>query len=512
MKKNIRSAGYLFITIVVVLFSACSDFLDKETQTQIKEDDFWKTEQEVQAALTATYSAYRTSIFGSVRGSNGVAVDIEALSDNAIITSSFAGYMGIMQGGINPSTGGAINQFWSDCYAGIAKCNYFLDNLERVKGILTDANYNKYKAEALFNRCFFYNELVQLYGAVPLVLNTVGSDYENIIKEYRSMPRTPKADIVTQLLQDIDVAIAGLPMFSNPNNPAAAYSDGHAVKGSAIMLKVRILMNNQRFTEAADVAWSLIGDAANPFRLHDNYSGIFFDEQRNNKEIMFSVQYQAPDDYHQLDQYVSSRMSCFPTTDLKNAYETNPLTGQKDPRMKMTIFQAGDDWINNTKTGKFSNDGRVSESAIPFTNMAFKKWIDPTLRTANSSNLSDQDIVKMRYADLLLLYAEAMFESGQGSDARALKALNDVRTRPGVNMPPVVALTQDIIRNERRIELAYEGLRYNDLIRWGIAHIRIPLIQYHQNGSMRKFDGYLWPIPQSQMDIMQGVWQNNAPW
>lgn len=509
MKKNLRSI--VCFVLATTLLLSCSDFLDKESLTQFKEDDFWKSEQEVQAALTATYSTYRTSVFGSARGANGVSFDIEALSDNAITTSSFVGYMGIMQGGINPSTGGAINQFWSDCYNGIAKCNYFLDNIDKAKNLLTETNYNRYKGEALFNRCYFYNELIQFYGAVPLVLQSAGSDYENILKEYKGMPRTPKADIVTQLLQDIDNAIAWLPMVSNVNFPAA-YSDGHAVKGSAIMLKVRILMNNQRFTEAADVAWSLIGDPANPFRLHDNYTGIFFDEQRNNKEIMFSVQYQAPDDYHQLDQYVSSRMSCFPTPQLRDSYETNPLTGQKDPRQKMTIFQAGDDWVNNTKTGKFSNDGRVSEGAIPFTNMAFKKWIDPTIRTANSSNLSDQDIVKMRYADLLLLYAEAMFESGQGGDARALKALNDVRARPGVNMPPVAALTQDIIRNERRVELAYEGLRYNDLVRWGIAHIKIPEIQYHQNGSKRKFDGYLWPIPQSQMDIMQGVWQNNAPW
>ncbi len=96
----------------------------------------------------------------------------------------------------------------------------------------------------------------------------------------------------------------------------------------------------------------------------------------------------------------------------------------------MTIFQEGDPWVNNTKTGTFKQDGSVAESTIPFTKMAFKKWIDPTIRTPGSSTLSDQNIVKMRYADLLLLYAEAMFESGQGNDLRALKALNDVRSSP----------------------------------------------------------------------------------
>jgi hypothetical protein len=501
MKKNIKLK--LLCLAMATVFMACSDFLDKNPLTQLDSDTFWKNEQDVQAALTATYSTHRTSIFGSVRGANGVAMDIESLSDNAITTSSYVSYGTILQGGVGPSTGGAINQFWSDCYDGIAKCNYFLDNIDDAKSFLTDANYNKYKSEALFNRSYYYNELVQKYGDVPLVLYTSTIDS---VGQLKAMPRSPKADVVARMLKDIDVAIAGL--------PADRYNDGHAVKGSAIMLKVRILMNNQRFAEAADVAWSLIGDAANPYSLYRNYSGLFFKEQRaaDNKEIMFSVIYQAPADYHQLDQYVGSRMSCFPTPQLRDAYETNPNTGLKDPRLGMTIFQDGDPWVNNTKTGTFKQDGSVAESTIPFTKMAFKKWIDPTIRTPNASTLSDQNIVKMRYADLLLLYAEAMFESGQGGDARALKALNDVRARPGVNMPPQVALTRDNIRNERRVELAYEGIRYNDIIRWGIAETVIPQIVFAANGAKRKFDGYLWPIPQGQMDIMQGVWQNNAPW
>jgi hypothetical protein len=320
--------------------------------------------------------------------------------------------------------------------------------------------------------------------------------------DFKNIPRTAKGDVVIQILQDIDAAIGGLPNI--------AYGDGHAVRGSAILLKVRILMNNQRWAEAADAAWSLIGDAANPFKLYSNYSGIFFREQRNNPEIMFSVQYQAPSDYHQLDQYVGSRMSFFPTPQLRDAYEVKDLTtGEIDPRLKMTIFQIGDPWVMHT-SGKFSKAaGRLSEGGIPFTNMAFKKWIDPTIVAATSSTLSDQHIVKMRYAELLLSYAEAMFESGQGADARALKALNDVRGRPGVQMPPKTELTEDIIRNERRVELAFEGLRYNDIIRWGIAGQVFPQIAVNTGGTKRKFDGYLWPIPQQQMDIMQGVWTQN---
>jgi hypothetical protein len=506
MKKNIK---FIYIMLAATLFSACEDFLDKQPLVQVPSGIFWKTEQDVQTALTASYSTYRTSIYGSVLGSNGVAFANECISDNAISTSSFAGYNTILSGGITPSTTGAVVQFWTDSYNGIAKCNFFLDNIDKAQSFLTEANYNKYKGEVLFNRCFFYNELIQLYGDVPLVLRSQTLEDQ---AEFKSQPRSAKADVVTQLLQDIDVAIALLPNI--------AYSDGHAVRGSAIMLKVRILMNNQRWAEAADAAWSLIGDPANPFSLYSSYAGLFFGGQKDklNKEIMFSVQYQAPADYHQLDQYVGSRMSFFPTPQLRDAYETNlnpdPLfNGKKDPRQKMTIFQVGDPWVMHA-TGKFSNvkAGLLSEGAVPFTNMAFKKWIDPTIVAATSATPSDQHLVKMRYAELLLSYAEAMFESGQGGDARALKALNDVRSRPGVQMHPKIVLTQADIRNERRVELAFEGLRYNDIIRWGIAHIVIPEIALNAGGTKRKFDGYLWPIPQQQMDIMQGVWQQNQPW
>ena len=79
-------------------------------------------------------------------------------------------------------------------------------------------------------------------------------------------------------------------------------------------------------------------------------------------------------------------------------------------------------------------------------------------------------------------------------------------------MPAKPALTREIIRNERRVELAYEGIRYYDIIRWDIAKDVIPTVVYDVAGHTRRFDGNLWPIPQTQMDIMQGIWQQNAPW
>ncbi|GAB6007606.1 RagB/SusD family nutrient uptake outer membrane protein [Dysgonomonas reticulitermitis] len=490
MKTN--TIKLMILSLIFVCYS-CSDVLDKDPLVDISGSTFWKTESDVQAALTAAYAVgLRSDIYSARQSVAGVYMDIESLSDNALCSSGFESYATILRGGITPSTGGAINDLWSNSYKGIAACNYFLDNISRAESFLPAETLNKYKAEALFLRSYYYNELIQLYGAVPLTLKSeyVGSGYENT-------PRSSKEDVVSQILADLEIAI--------PLLPNTAYTNGHAVRGSAIMLKVRILMNNHRYTEAADAAWTVIGDTANPFRLANDYAGIFFGKQENNPEIMFSVIFKAPADYHSLDQMVGSRMSCFPTKELRNAYEPG------DPRLKMTIFQIGDSWINNIY-GIFQEDGRKSESVIPITNMAWKKWINPEAYVPTGTYMSDQHIVKMRYADLLLMYAEAMFESGKGTDTRALKALNDVRARSGVEMPAKTELTRENIRNERRIELAYEGLRYNDLLRWDIAKNVIPMIAYDKEATMfRKYDGLLWPIPQSQMDIMSDIWvQNDA--
>ena len=487
MKKYILTSAC--VLMFSLTFTSCDDFLDKQPLDQVGTTTFWKTTKDADKALTAVYATLRNGTFSAVPA-GGPCTELECLSDNAITRSA---HSAIQQGGINASTGGILDDMWTHSYKGIAAANYFLDNFDKIEDLYSEAEFNKMKAEVLFLRTFFYNELVVHYGDVPLTLTSakMGDGYDQKI-------RTPRAEVVKQMLEDIDFAIKWLPNI--------AYTDGHAVQGSAVVLKCRILLNDQRYSDVAKLAGDYIHDPKNPFDLADDYAGIFFGKQENNPEIMFSVQFKAPDDFHALDQMVGSRMTIFPSANLRASYEPN------DPRIKMTMYEIGDPWINNDKSGKFEQDGNKAEGVIPFTGMAFKKYVNPNVAVPKASTLSDQHIVKMRYADLLLMYAEAMFESGQGNNPLALKALNDVRQRPGVNMPAKDQLTREIIRNERRVELAYEGIRYYDIIRWDIAKDVIPTVQYDESGRMRKFDGNLWPIPQSQMDIMGDIWEQNAPW
>lgn len=486
MKKVNRLLAYILGTC---LLNSCSDFLKKDPLTVTNSDKFFTNESEANRVLIGCYNALKQPILSNGPSQSGNFLMWESLSDNALNSSGYESFDVVMRGEHTPSTTGIVEKTWNILFSGISDCNYFLTNLDKVPGLAQDKK-DRMKAEALFLRAYYYNELTQLYGDLPIRLTPA------TLAEELKQPRSPKSIVVEQILKDVDFAIANLPQ--------TAYTNGRPVQGSAVVLKTRVLLNNQKFKEAAETAWSLIGSSNNPFALHNNYSGIFFKEQDNNKEIMFSVQFKAPNDYHSLDQIVGSRMSVFPTIELLNAYEPN------DPRRVMTILEPGQPWAYNP--AGFQRQGSKAESPIPFNDLAFRKWVNPNEGNASGATLSDQHMVKMRYADLLLMYAEAMFEDGQGADPRALKALNDVRARPGVNMPAKLVLTQDIVRNERRVELAFEGLRYNDLVRWGIAEQIIPTLIHNSANAKRKFKSYYFPIPLRQMDIMKGIWDQNPGW
>ncbi len=520
----------------ILSLTACQDFLDKQPLDQLSQETFYRNKGEIEQGVVSTYLRYRSMTIGGMGSGNGSAMDLEALSDNGYSSSGFQSLQNIAKGGMTAAVGGATSTMWTTAWEGVAMCNFFLDNLERpeVKSLVSDAEYKKYRGEALFNRSYFYFLLIQCFGDVPLVLHNVTADMP-----YMDMPRDPVSKIVPQLVSDLDLAIDGLPL--------TAYTTGHAVKGSAILLKTRVLMYNKQYAEAATTAYSLIGNPSNPHRLSDDYEGMFIGKQANNPEIMFSVWYSSPDDMHQFDQYTGSRMSCYPLFDLVKCYEEKS-PGVKDPRLDMTIFRVGDPWVmyNNTATKTFQYktknpvagqpdiildptvysykagqfpprdaSPRTSEGNIPVSSLAWKKGVNKTLVQARDK-VSSQHCVLMRYADLLLLYAEAMVESGHGDDAKALKALNDVRARKGVEMPPKTALTREIVRNERRVELAYEGIRYYDIKRWDIAKDVIPAKDPNPTVFPKiacLWDSNLWPIPQNVMNIMTPVgWKNNAPY
>jgi hypothetical protein len=415
MKKYIKIISLLFAGFFL---SGCSDFLDRQPLDAISRETFFRNETEVQQGLISTYVRFRADAIGGMGNGNGSSMDLETLTDTAYSTSGFQSLQDIARGS-NSQSVGAINNIWDNAWQGIAYCNFFLDNLERaeVKAFLSEENYKKYRGEVLFNRCYFYHLLVEHFGDIPWIPTSVTPEMP-----YLGFAREPKSKIVAEILNDIDIAMDGLPL------PSAGYTTGHAIKSSAIMLKVRILMANGMYQQAISAAESLINNPANPHRIIDDFAGIFFgNSQTNNPEIMFSVQYAGATDQHQFDQYTGSRMSCYPLGDLVLAFGKK-ADGTDDPRMRMTLILVGDPWVMHTRetsnaTGVYTYPNGLgtfeytlgqfpprlnpvipvdSESNIPAWSMAWKKGVNPALNQARD-RISSQDRVMMRYADLLLL-------------------------------------------------------------------------------------------------------------
>lgn len=507
------------ILIVPVFLTSClkDDFLNKQPTDKLTNEIFWTSQKDAELALAGCYNSLRTPAF-SIDESSYSSMQFEGLTDNAYCNSTLDEYTDISRGILTPTTGGIQSRVWEDAYKGIAGCNWFIGNVDRVPN-LSQNDRDKMLGEAYFLRSFLYNELTMLYGDVPLITEELGFE-----PEVFEIEKSPKATIVAKIISDLDSAAIGL--------PNTAYADGHPVRGSALALKTRICLYNSLWKDAATTAKTIIDEGK--FSLADSYQGIFWGEQENNPEIMFSIKALPPNAVHHLDLLYGSRFAMVPLHSLVDAYEmkdgTKPVAPvvpsfydpndrmensfykDRDPRLKLTIFTPGDPWAYNPSKG-FNNIEKFKAQAPSVNNLGLRKYINLTVNDGNGGpDGSSQAIVKLRYADVLLMYAEAKVEMGSGStsDPEALKAINAVRQRPGINMPPKTApLKRETIRNERRVELAFEGLRYYDIKRWKIAGEVLNGVKDPGN-VVRKFEDkfYLWPIPQAEVDKMGADFQN----
>ncbi|MCY1719353.1 RagB/SusD family nutrient uptake outer membrane protein [Prolixibacteraceae bacterium Z1-6] len=493
MKKFIIKSIKMFFAGIFALYSmSCSDFLDKNPLDQISSETFWNTEDEVDMALAGVYARLRGFTFTHKDGS----FDVMGGDAYGTVTT-------LSQGNIEPTSGSLVDQIYGDCYKGISTCNFFLDNVDMAE-FLDATKLNQYKAEVYFLRALFYFTLTDHYGGVPLYTNYVTVE-EALIKQ------STKEQVMEQVLTDLDFAITNL--------PNEAYSDGHVVKGSAQALKARVLLYNERWSDAAEAANQVISDGK--YDLFDNFRTLFLTEgQPNNPEIIFSTRYLAPDITNNLDIRFSWHGILNPNQILVDAYEcTDGLTIDesplydptnwrlnRDPRCLMTIKAYEDKVINSAGVEMGFNYNNVGNGYNPV------KYCNWDVLPIDYSTISDQDWILIRYAEVLLMYAEAKNEAS-GPDASVYSAVNQVRDR--VDMPPLPeGLSKDEmrerIRHERRVELALEGFRWSDVRRWRIAEDIIPTI-VDVGGARRKFDPskhYLLPFPQSERDINPNLDQN----
>ncbi len=492
MKIKNRMFFYIAVVLMVMVSFSCNDdFLEKNPLDEISSETFWESEDDVEMAVAGCYARLKGSFLDYQRGY------LEGLSDNGLDYWNIYNIQTMALGTINANTGGVIENVYNGCYKGIAQCNFFMGNVDKATTV-DESVLNKAKGEVRFLRALFYFDLVNCFGDVVLYKETPES------ADASKIAKSTSEDVLDFINEDLDYAIANLPDES--------YSSGHAVKGSAMALKTRVLLSEEKWSDAANMAKQIID--AGKFGIYDNYASMFINEgQIGNNEIMFSCDYLSPDDYHSVyGMNIEYTAHIFLTQDLLDAYEcsdgesisesplydpVNPYNN-RDPRLKATIRLPDENW-----------EGFYNYTAFNPTGVLNKKGVDTTIQASYSNAyLNDWNWVLIRYADVLLMYAEAQNESN-GPGQSVYDAIDEVRARPGVDMTPVdqskyntKESLREFIRHERRIEFAVEGIRYFDLKRWHIIEDVINSLPEIFSGGTYLFEEkhYHWPFPQSELD------------
>lgn len=513
---------YIIAALSAFVLSGCSSILETEPEYKYSEDTFWKTETQANAGLTAAYATLKKpGIYGG--GSWATPLWEETATPNATDYNSASGFFRIAEGIHDGSNSGIINNRWAHAYEGIGRCNTYLAKVQAIP--MDAAKKNLGIAEAKFLRALYYSLLINYYGDAPLILDPP-------VKEHNSLPRDPKAKIFDQIIKDLDEAAAVL-----GETPTQV---GRATKGACIALKARQYLYHGKFQEAADAAKQVID--MKRYKLFPNYRGLFMPENENNSEVIFDVQYFFPNHCHSFDLIRRQFDTSAPLRDLVDAYQMND--GQtiqasarydakkywenRDPRFGMTLVWPGSKFRGTT----------VTERTFAQTGFTFKKYSiydEDNIYNNLIKNDSQSDInyIVLRYADVLLMYAEAKTELNQ-VDESVYEALNAVRTRPTVAMPPIqhsdakdaanfVAMSDQAgmraaIRQERRIEFAGEGYYYMDILRWKTAEIVLngPIFKHDYTQKLiRKFNkdrDYLWPVPVYEIQENPALEPNNPNW
>lgn len=458
------------------------DLLDKQPLDRISSEEFWETETDFHMGLT--------SLYGSLQGGGGLfsygIPNWDVITDNAYGQHNYWGSQEFVQGTISPSSGGYITDVYNASYNGIARINIFLQQLEAEQGsVLDPETKSRMEAEARFIRGYYYWMLFFTYGDVPIVTQPLSLDNQ-------VQPKSSAQEVLDQSLSDLDFAIANLP------DVLYASGGGRAVKSSAQALKTRILMytafdrngdpDDMVLNQARELALEVMGDG---YQLDAEFANVFRDgTQEGNPEIIFSIKFLAPDNSHSMDLWYGDWLVVGPLQNFVDEFE------QGDIRLDETIFE---------EVVEFNGNIHNPSDHDP-TGYGLKKFLSPNEIPYTYSTNSQQDWVMLRYAEVLLMYAEAQNELS-GPDASVYEAINEIRNRAGL-APLSEGLNQmqmrESIRHERRVELAFEGLRLYDLKRWGIAqevlnNVQDGILTYNYE---ERF--YHWPLPQTEIDKSQG--------
>lgn len=379
---------------------------------------------------------------------------------------------------------------WEALYASIRSANLFLEKIDlwTPSGSVEVEAKSRMIGEVYFLRAFFYMELFKRYGAVPVFERTLN------VTDNLNLPRNTVDETLNVIVTNCDRAASLLPDVHTSAN------QGRATKGAALMLKANALLlrasklhnpdNNKTHWLAAANAAKVVMDMTDVYELDDDYKTLF--SNRTSKSIIFqsTINRTSWRDLMLLPslggyariQPIQELVDAYEMTDGSNFDWSNPVHAanpyaNRDPRFGYSIIYDGTVWKEvtiQTYEGAPGTNGQNIAGGVPQTQTGYylAKVVDETASRVPAVTGS-HFWTYMRYEEAFLVYAEAMNEYLDQPDQSVYKAINDVRTRPNINMPALANLTQaqmrEKIRNERRIEFAFEGKRFYDIRRWRIG-------------------------------------------
>ena len=523
-------------SIVMLLFLNCcdADKLELVNPNELTSDTYFKSETQVQQAVNAVYATmqtpglYQRTIFFAMDNMAYEQVMNPATEADKRQYSNFT----------FDANHGAIGDYWKNCYAGINRANFVINNEEAInkipEGWMSQVKKDKYIGEAKFLRALYYFLLVTRFGDVPL--------YLAVPADGKGLARAPKAEVWTQIETDLtDAAKKCLPKNTEEK--------GRATSGAAWALlgKAHLFQANESNDQADYVAVKnafshIINDPEN-YSLEDRYLNNFEEETEHGPESIFEIEFNpalgtndlwTSDNGSGLNECTLRGMeygfanwyNVTPFRDLVEEFETLADNGVRaDPRLGYCIYQTGDLYNNGADTVVINNDTiRYWDDGVIITEVwyryGWRKYQNYyKQKYENYYSYSGINTKVIRLADVLLMMAEV--ENELGNIPEAIDYLNQVRNRADVMMPnygtpamntiyPVSNQEQirKAIEHERKIELCSEQVRFNDLVRWRrleafINDEVIPKLTYFQK-YLIKFDPaihYLWPIPQAEIDL-----------
>lgn len=526
MKKIFRTL--LYVTTAVISFSSCSDWLDLTPTDKLTDKVIWEDESSVNLYVNGFYTYLNQyGQFGEAQASGN-------LTESLTNTFKYGSYaLGHRAGHPNnyvfdptmiTSASGGFYSVWSDAYNKIRRMNEFLHSMEQYGQFPEEVN-KSWKAQVLFFRAFIYFQLARRHDGVIL--------YTSIEEMEKDKERSSSEATWDMIESDLDFAIANLP------ESWAGEDQGRLTKYAALAFKSRAMLFAERWQSAYDAADAVV--KSEKFDLVEDYPEAW---KGSNKETILEFKYDELGPNHSFDKYYVPLSDGYefgglgtPTQEMVESYEkadgtkmdwtpyhtanaTRPPYEELEPRFKATVIYPGSVWkgnvMQNSVNGTYGTFMAYREQPYSYglttTGYFLRKLMDESLIDVKGKP-STQSWVEIRYAEVLLNKAEAAFRLNKMSEAR--DAMNEVRAR--VNLPAKNSSGNEWFndyRNERKVELAYEGHLFWDMRRWKLAHIEYNNTRAHGfkitgdnfeyidvDYQDRKFSAknYILPIPDAEL-------------